>query len=74
LGAINRINFYSYVLNNPFRYVDPDGNLYFLYNMLFLQILKKHWGIKVNFDKAYDEANYFRNDKKAWLRSGKHYL
>jgi len=42
--------------------------------MLFLQILKKHWGIKVNFDKAYDEANYFRNDKKAWLRSGKHYL
>jgi len=29
LGAINGINFYSYVLNNPFRYVDPDGRFVF---------------------------------------------
>lgn len=53
---------------------EEEGPLYLDYYMMFLEILKKEWGIRVNLEDAYDEANYFVENKSSWLRSGKHVL
>lgn len=53
---------------------EEAGPLYLDYYMLFLEILKREYGVPVNMEEGYEEANYFVKNKSSWLRSGKHAL
>lgn len=80
LGHFYKIEFTSLsnqgqILENVVKFEkEHERKLYFTQALMFLAILKKGYGVTVDFSKAYEELKVILKDEKAWVCPGMHYL
>ena len=65
LGNPQRLNYYAYSLNNPYRYVDPDGEFTYLVRGIIVAGKLIHKGYKL-----YKKANKINKIKKPSPKKG----